>query len=479
MPRSTPYVCALILSAAVTAASAATVRGTATFAGQPISSVFPSFSHGLAAAFDTASNTWTLGTADPADGTYEINGVGDGSTYVRVLFGPQDFDGRLTVKAGELSHGDYVEVAGGGDVVFDLEARYGYRITQPFDGQWPGRIDICPPGAELASEFTFSWEPVPLAVRYRVVVQHRTCSGVSEISAIDTETTSVRISQGTVAQEDYLVIWLEAITVGDQQVAIRPYIDYQNGYSDGAFVYLEEEEGRSPHPPSSVFVSQVANLPGVPPSFWTSDVVLTNPLSASVDATLYFTPRGVDGLTDYLTATVTVPAHACRVLTDVVGSVFSTTGAGSLEVSPAALLVSSRISTPGPNGGSYGQGFPASGTNDSASLAGTVTTLGVGGLARGDFRSNLVLTEVWGESVNVMVKVFDRDGLVLGSTTAGLLPFGTTQINDVVGLVGGPSILTEGQLTVEVTSGQGRVVAVLSMVDAVTQDPTTVLLEPR
>jgi hypothetical protein len=86
---------------------------------------------------------------------------------------------------------------------------------------------------------------------------------------------------------------------------------------------------------------------------------------------------------------------------------------------------------------------------------------------------------VWGESANVLVTVLDRDGAVLGTKAIGLQPFGTTQLNDVVGQVGGLATLAEGQVTVEVTSGGGRVISALSLVDAVSQDPTTLELEPR
>ena len=236
---------------------------------------------------------------------------------------------------------------------------------------------------------------------------------------------------------------------------------------------------RTAHPPSSIFVPQVARLQGVGSSFWTSDVVLTNPSTSAVIATLTFTPRGMSGLTDYLSETVTVPAGGCRVLEDVVGTIFRTSGAGSLEVSPASLGVTSRISTPGQSGGSYGQGFPATSSDTAASLAGPVTTLGAGGLSRGSFRSNLVLTEIWGEGAEVEVFVLDREGIVVGTAGRSLPPFGTIQLNDIVGLAGGPATLTEGQVTVTVTSGGGRVVAVLSLVDQMTQDPTTLVLEPR
>ena len=269
-----------------------------------------------------------------------------------------------------------------------------------------------------------------------------------------------------------MVIQVIGYTAGGHEITVAPYIEYENGTSNGAYVQQEEEnEGRPVHPSFSVFVSQVANLPGVPPSFWTSDVVLTNTGTSSIVATLIFTPRDANGLVNYLTETVTVPAGSCRVLTDVVGTVFGTTGAGSLEVWPHTLRVTSRISTPGSEGGTYGQGFPAGAIGYAVSQAGPITKLGTGGLARGAFRSNLVLTEVWGESANVLVTVLDRDGVVLGTMALGLQPFGTTQLNDVVGQVGGPATLTEGQVAIEVTSGEGRVISALSLVHRSAVDP--------
>ena len=68
---------------------------------------------------------------------------------------------------------------------------------------------------------------------------------------------------------------------------------------------------------------------------------------------------------------------------------------------------------------------------------------------------------------------------LVGATEVSLPPFGTNQLNDVVNRVGGPASLSEGQVTVEVSSGEGRVIAVLSVVDQVTGDPTTLALEAR
>ena len=478
MPRQILVMLALASAIAIAPASATTLSGTVTYADQTIGSTFPEMSYGQAGAIATGSNQWTYGTVDSVSGTYEIPGLTEGQWFVRVIFGTEDFGTRVQPEGGEVTGFDYIDIETDPESELDLGALYAYRITQPFAGVWPGTIASCPYGPALLAEFTFAWAPVPLAVRYDVWVDRWSCDGRLESILTETNGTSIQILQGTVAGEEYVVFEVIGYSAGGHEITVPPYLDYENGRSNGAYVH-QGEAGRSANPSTSVFVSQVARLPGVPPSFWTSDVVLTNTGSSPVVATLTFTPRDANGLTNYLTETVTIPTGSCRVLSDVVGSVFGTTGAGSLEVSPHTLLVTSRISTPGSEGGTYGQGFPAGEVGYAASQTGPITKLGAGGLARGAFRSNLVLTEVWGENANVLVTVLDRDGVVLGTRAIGLQPFGTTQLNDVVGQVGGPATLEEGQVTVEVTSGSGRVISALSLVDAVSQDPTTLELEPR
>jgi hypothetical protein len=467
-----------VLACAAAPLSATTLSGSVTYAGQPITSVFSDLSYGRAAAVSSETSEWRFGTADPLTGTYQIPDLSQGRWSVRVFFGPNDIGDRVLPQPGEVAYWQSTDIPAGATVNLDLEAKYAYRFTQPYGDVWPGSVSSCPPGGSLPAAVTFAWEPVPLATRYLLRVTHLDCAGSLESTLIDTQETSAQVLQGTVAGEEYLAVTLQAYSAGGDQLAISSSITYDSGSAGAAFVHLMDGQ-RTAHPPSSIFIPQVARLQGVGSSFWTSDLVLTNPTSSAVTATLSFTPRGASGLTDYLGETVSVPAGGCRVLEDVVQTVFNTSGAGSLEISPATLGVSSRISTPGRSGGSYGQGFPGASTNDGASLAGPVTTLGAGGVARGPARSNLALTEVWGESVGFEVVVLDREGAALGSVTRSLPPFGNTQLNDVVGLVGGPTTLAEGRVTVTVTSGGGRVVAALSLVDQITQDPTTLVLEPR
>lgn len=475
--RMTPLF--LFVTAAITIPAMATdLSGTVTYAGGPIAQTFPSFSYGRAAAINTTTREWAYGTVDAATGTYQISGLEDGPWYLRVLFGSENFADRVQVQPGELIASATFDVAGEPTVMLDLEARYGYQFTQPYSGVWPGEISTCPAGAPLPAEVTFAWDPVPLADTYQLRLVHLDCDGPVEIDHVDSTGTSAQVVQGTVQGEAYIAVTLMAYGPAGGQLAANTLLVYDNGATESALIHLMEGS-RTAHPPSSTFIPQVARLPGVGSSFWTSDVVLSNPTSAAIVATLTFTPRGADGLDDYMRGTVELPGGGCRVVEDVVGSVFGTTGAGSLEISPAAVRASSRISTPGASGGSYGQGFPATSIDHAASLAGPVTTLGVGGVARGTFRANLAITEVWGETARVEVTVLDRDGATVGSVARNLPPFGNLQLNDVVGLVGGPPVLAEGRVTVEVVDGPGRVVSALSLVDQVTGDPTTLVLEPE
>jgi len=462
------------------AAAATTLEGTVTYGDLPLGDTFPGLTHGVAAAYDNSTDQWVYGTADPATGTYRIDGLTNRQWFVRVLFGNRESTSLLPM-SGDVTGYDTVTVTDQQTITLDLEGWLAYHVLQPLDSThtWQGSITQCPLGPGIASTFTLAWDSVPRAARYRVTVQHLSCDGLLSQDQIETESLSVAVHQGTAPGETQLSIQLSAFSETGRALTVAPAIQYENGSAQGILVHPSGDSGRAVHPAGSVFVTQVAHLPGVAPSFWTSDLILTNPTASDVAVTLTYTPRDADGLSDYDTATVTVPAGSCRVVADVVDSLFHQTGAGSLEVLPSTVRVDSRIATPASGGGTYGQGFPAVSPDEAASLTGPVTTLGAGGVAKGVFRSNLVLTEVWGESVTAEVELLDRDGASLGTSTIALQPFSTTQINDIVGQVAGLGSLSEGQVVVTVTAGSGRLAGALSMVDGTSQDPTTIALQPR
>lgn len=465
-------------------AGASKVEGSFSYDGEAVSTVFPSFQYASAAAWNNGSSQWVRGTVDLGAGTYEVDGLAAGTWYVVVLVGPQDFAGRVTVWSNEVIGWETgFEVNDGATMTLDLECVYAYHITQPLDSGavWPGSITDCPYGPPVADTFTFAWDPVPRAASYEVVVQRYSCGGSLASETSTPAALSVEIQQGQVAGEAFMTVEVRAWSSASELLTVVPYVRYGNGSGQSAYLHGSGGggSGRFPHPSSSVFVPQIAHLPGVPPSVWSSDLILTNPTASPIAATLTFTPRDADGSTNFQTTSVTVPAGACRVFADVLSATLASSGAGSLEVSPATLEVTSRISTPRTGGGTYGQGYPAVGPDDVVYVGGPSTTLGAGGVSKGTTRTNLALVETWGESVTLTVRLTDRDGVELGTKTVNLDPYGNTQINDLVGQLGGPSTIAEGQVTVSVTSGGGRVAAVLSVVDQGSQDPTTLRLVRR
>jgi hypothetical protein len=142
-----------------TSSPAGTLTGIVTYGRETVASTFPGFAFGTAAAFNTGTSEWVFGSADPLTGTYIIDGLATGSWHLRVLFGPSAFGGRISAASGELIGSESgVEVTVGLAKTVDLEARFVYRITQPFDslGKWPGSFQVCPQGGGAPRLFALS-----------------------------------------------------------------------------------------------------------------------------------------------------------------------------------------------------------------------------------------------------------------------------------------------------------------------------------
>jgi hypothetical protein len=478
------YACCLLTAGLMAGTAAATrVEGSLTYDELPVTTTFSSFTCGHATAWEVGSGVWVEGSVDLAAGTYAINDLTEGTWSISVLLSTVECSNRVMARSGEFKAWKTIELGGETMVGLDLTGYLAYHVTAPLDSldRWPGMMNGCPQGAPAPQQFTFTWDPVPRVHHYTLSVWRNSCDEVLKVDEISVDGTSAQIELGTVPGEQFITLLLVGRAENNYELTTAPMIDYLNGSANQPKFYLDQDNPgeRRPHPGNSLFVPQVAHVAGSGSTFWSSDLILSNPGGSSRVVQLVFTPRDANGLVEYETVSVEIPSGGSRVLDDVLANTMGVNGAGSLEVSPASLEVTSRISTLAPGGGSYGQGFPAIGPGDVAYVGGSTAMLGTGGVVKGSFRSNLALVETWGESAQVTVRLFDRDGSEIGSKTVDLPPFGNTQINDVVGKLGGPSTLEEGQVTVAVNSGNGRVGAVLSVVDNVSQDPTTFQLVPR
>lgn len=461
------------------AASAATLRGSLRYAGQPSSQTLPDLVHGKV-ALQASGQEWVVADVDTASSSWVVTDLAAGTYRVQVAVATAPVGFPRPTAGVALASAVGVALSDGEDKRVDLDLAYQVHVTLPFDnlGQWPGSASTCPYGAAVPRSFTFAWQGVPQAVRYRAIVNRWSCGGWLAATVTETTGTAVTVTQQTVAGEEYLILDVRAYDAEGRCISDMPYVNYGNTSSTGHYVRLEAGTGRPIHQSASIFLPQVAHVAGAQGSFWTSDLTLANRTSTAVTATLFFTPRGANGTTDYREAKVEVPGNSCRAFQDVVSTLFSTTGAGSLEISGVGLSAVSRCATPAPGGGSYGQGFLPAESTSIASRTGPVCRLGAGGVVKGAFRSNLAIVEVWGEPVSVMVRLFDRDGAEIGHRQVDLQPLSNVQLNDVVGNLGGPSTFAEGYVTVEPSSGEGRVSGVLSVVDNTSNDPATIPLVP-
>ena len=472
-----------IALALASVANAATVQGSLRYDGLPVTSTFTSMHSGYAGAYNWTTSQWTQGTVNLSTNSYSIPGLSTGQYNIQVRLSPNTSISDNLQRGGDLLGGiSSLTISTSGTVTQNLDLSSAIRITQPLDGNalWQGSATQCPLGPAVAPTFTLVWDPVPLAASYNVNVYRRSCTALLAGDQQTVTTPSAQITQLVAQGEEYIDVSVDAQDAAHNQLSVMPFIDYLDGYSaNAAFLHAATTPGGRPiHPTNSRFLAQVAHLAGQPPTFWKTDLYLSNPTTAPVTATLRFTPRDGDGTQNYAETTVNLPAGSSRTITDVL-SLFPATGAGSLEVEPAVIEVSCRSYTPGTAGVAFGQGLVPIAADQTAWVGGPTQRLGTGGVSKGAFRANLALTEVWGEGVDLNVSLLDRNGTVVGQKPFSLLAFGNTQINDVVGKLGGPASIDEAQVVVEVISGGGRVGAVLSLTDNGSQDPLTVPLWRR
>jgi len=475
----------VLLALAAVGAEATVLRGSLSFNGKPVNATFPDMTHGQISAYNRDTHQRTQGPVDPSTGNYSLELAAGTYNVTMVVGSGSSADSGAQLPGNLFTNIIGMTVGAGGEVVLDLPLSYLVHVVAPYDNanygaEWGGSNLTCPYGPEVPPYFRLQWEPVPGVERYRIRLAHTSCPDFKAEESFETTETSAEISIDPSEADSFTITIMGFGEAGG--IVGMPSLSYDDGASGSSNHWLHTlgGEGRPIHSTDGAFVIQVAHVHGAASSFWTTDLTLVNSESHDVTATLTFTPRDADGLTEYATREFTVPAHGCRTVKDVMGTLFGLDGvAGSLQVSPATVRAYTRTATTG-DGGSFGQFFPAVTVEDGnwASQAGG-EAIRAGGIIRGSSRTNLALAEIWGESASAEVILTDRDGTALGTRTYELPPFGNIQLNDVVKTLTGDSSLKleDAQVAVRVTGGDGRVSAALSVIAAGSNDPITVMLE--
>lgn len=225
-----------------------------------------------------------------------------------------------------------------------------------------------------------------------------------------------------------------------------------------------------PGGPIGALVPSVAHRAGRFGSFFTTDVQLFNSDSTTpANVTLRFSPADNDGLANGRTVDVTIPPLGTRVLSDIVGNIFRSSGYGPLFVNASPSVVAgSRTQSSAPHGGTYGLFAPA--LSPRAALAvGDKPLLLVPPFRTDGFRVNVGLTELAGKEMSAEISVRDQFGALKGSVTRRVPPLSADQVNDIYGALGVPPDEND-RFEVRAVQGDGLIEAHATALDNITND---------
>lgn len=215
------------------------------------------------------------------------------------------------------------------------------------------------------------------------------------------------------------------------------------------------------------WVPVASHAAGALGSQWRTDLGLLNVGSRAFTYTLRFVAGGEE-----VTRTDSVGAGDQVILADVVG-LLGATGSGALAVEAGpGMIVSSRTYNQSATG-TFGQNLPA---YEAAEALGADETAYLPQLTENaSYRTNILLTNIGTAPAVARVQLFDGAGNELAVYTVQLEPGEWRQENRPFLNLAGQNDLASGYAKVRVTTGSG-VVACASVVDNLTNDPTSILM---
>ena len=224
-----------------------------------------------------------------------------------------------------------------------------------------------------------------------------------------------------------------------------------------------------------VYLPSVGRKPGVPPTQWYTAMWVFNPQGAPAHVRYQFLERDKSN-TAPLEATETIGAYATRAYEDAITDLFHVQAFGAVRViSDQNIVVQSRIySQTGAVRDSVGQlfnGIPAHfavGAGRGTELVGVFQTQPADASA---FRYNFGFVETGGGTVSLLVVLTDAGGNTITVKGYTVRPYEQRQFQFRDEFPGVST--TNARLSVQVSSGTGRVIAFGSRIANGSQDPST------
>lgn len=206
-------------------------------------------------------------------------------------------------------------------------------------------------------------------------------------------------------------------------------------------------------------------------TLFVSDGWLKNSWPEDIPVTLIYTPdseNGVSGPGVLRTERVLSKSSTTR-LVDLVGGFFRTTGSGLVQIrstTPQALSLRTVVEAE-----TDGDARTRFGTEIPPAVYGSGIGRGEGELVLPGIdddaanRANLILSETTGSEATVSITVHGPGGESIGETSRTVPPYGKIQVNGIVKSVAPSASLSGGWVGVTVTSGDGRVFAMATVID--------------
>ena len=201
-----------------------------------------------------------------------------------------------------------------------------------------------------------------------------------------------------------------------------------------------------------LFVPAAASIDGLGGTFWSTTGWFSNTIDYPLTLWGTFLPPDTDNTARLLSLTQLsiIPARGFVTIENLVGELGENDVAGGLYLEARASAVglpaviatgTTHTFTPNPSGdGVYGQGLPAVGP-------GELSRVVIPGLFKNSsFRTNVGLLNTSGETLTVLVEIYDDSGTRLGSDSWTLLPYAQKQTSlnafGVTTLTGGTVVIT-------------------------------------
>lgn len=207
-----------------------------------------------------------------------------------------------------------------------------------------------------------------------------------------------------------------------------------------------------------------------------SDLRIFNggPVEAHVHATFFAQNNGP---VTQAPSTITIASGETKAFDNVLPSLFNVTGTGGSVVlttdEASSLVATARTYTNAPDGGTFGQFIPGVTSKDGVGVGDAPMQI-LQLEESTQFRSNVGLAELTGNPAHVKLSLYIPDSKVAGVVETDLGPNQFLQIGRLFASVYGSDNIYNGRVTVEVTSGSGRVTAYGSVIDNRSSDPTYV-----